>query len=75
MTVIFPLQLYLNGVSYGKMISPDRTSVLATGLAGGRNYDVMVKAFPKNKQLQPHSSNIVVRLVMINCFTTAFAVL
>lgn len=48
-------------MSYGKLISPDKTSVVASGLAGGRTYDVMLEAYPNNHSFAPHKSNILVR--------------
>ncbi|RNA39091.1 leucine-rich repeat-containing protein [Brachionus plicatilis] len=50
-------QIYINQVSYRKYIPASVNKVLIKGLAGSRNYDIMVMIYPKDKSLLPQQSN------------------
>lgn len=55
-------QIFLNQVSYRKYIPANVNKVIIKGLAGNRNYDIMVMIYPKDKSLLPQQSNKVVFL-------------
>ncbi|CAF0781764.1 unnamed protein product [Brachionus calyciflorus] len=52
-------QIFLNKVSYRKYIPANVNKVLIKGLTGGRNYDIIVMIYPKDRSLLPQQSNIV----------------
>lgn len=56
----FGFQMFLNGVSYSKMLRPKNVRATVKGLAGGRAYDVQLVAYPGYKSLKPRKSNILV---------------
>jgi len=59
---MFNVQLFFNGVSYGPKMPPSTTGARVTGLAGGRTYDIMLKAYTANDKFPPNSSNVLVSL-------------
>ena len=53
-------QLFLNKVTYKRMISPYTTRLLVKDLAGAKNYEAILMVFPKGEHLVPQQSNILV---------------
>ena len=52
-------QLFLNKVSYKKQIIANTNRVVVKGLAGGKNYDIVLMVYPKSPTLMPQQSNVV----------------
>lgn len=54
------VQLFLNGVSYGRKIPASCSSVKVAGLAGGHTYKVYLEAYPRKNKLPIRQSNVLV---------------
>lgn len=63
MELISHYQLFLNKVSYKKVIVANTNRIVVKGLAGGKSYDTVLMVYPKSPALMPQQSNI----LMIKC--------
>ncbi|KAL5013162.1 hypothetical protein ScPMuIL_007432 [Solemya velum] len=61
-------QLYMNGVSYCDMFPQTNNSINASGLAGGRLYEINVVVFATKEGCAPQSSN----KLMMKCPVTTY---
>ena len=53
-------QIFLNKISYKTLLKPNTNRIVIKGLAGGKDYDVVLMVYPKSQALIPQQSNIIV---------------